>query len=450
MSEELFQSKDTPAHDPMNGAAPLATRMRPRSLDEYIGQSHIVGPGKLLRRSIQADRINSVIIFGPPGTGKTSLAHVIASTTKSKFESINAVEAGTAEVRKILSVALNRLQTSGQQTIVFIDEIHRFNKAQQDLLLPEVERGVIRLIGATTLNPYFAVNAPLVSRSLVFELKSLTEDDLLVAMQKALMDERGLKNLPVMVTEEDLRYLARLCEGDARKALNSLEIAARTTEPASSGEIVLNQIIFEDSIQRKSPVYDRDGDQHYDTISAFIKSMRGSDPDAALYWLAKMLEAGEDIRFIARRIVICAAEDVGMADPQALLIASAAQQITEFVGMPEARIPLAEAVIYISTAPKSNSSITSIDEALSVVRKEKIQEVPDHLKDGHYSGAEKLGHGKGYKYAHDYQDGYAPQDYMRESKSFYKPSGLGFEKKIQERLDVFKQRRIEALKKNQG
>lgn len=441
MGEDLFQSQDDQTHEAIRKAAPLATRMRPRSLDEYIGQSHIVGPDKLLRRSITADRIASIILFGPPGTGKTSLAHVIASTTKSKFESLNAVEAGTADVRKMLNSALNRLKTSKQNTIVFIDEIHRFNKAQQDLLLPEVERGVIKLIGATTQNPYFAVNAPLVSRSMIFELKSLTCEDLLETMKMALNDQRGLLSDPVRVTDEDLLHLAGLCEGDARKALNSLEIAVLTTPPDAEGKIILSPAIFEDSIQRKSPVYDRDGDEHYDTISAFIKSMRGSDPDAALYWLAKMLEAGEDIRFIARRIVICAAEDVGMADPQALLVAHAAQQITELVGMPEARIPLAQAVIHISTAPKSNSSITAIDEALSAIRKDKIQEIPDHLKDGHYAGAKKLGHGKGYQYAHDYKDGFVPQDYLREARQFYHPSGLGYEKKIQERLEVFKQRR---------
>ncbi|MDK3161923.1 replication-associated recombination protein A [Kamptonema cortianum] len=419
--------------------------MRPRSLDEYIGQSHIVGPGKLLRRAIDSDRLSSVILYGPPGTGKTSLAHVIASTTQAKFDSLNAVEAGTADVRKALAAALNRLGSSGQRTIVFIDEIHRFNKAQQDLLLPEVERGVIRLIGATTQNPYFAVNAPLVSRSMIFELKSLTEEDLVRAMRSALSDERGLKSHPVTVTDADLLHLARLCEGDARKALNALEIAVLTT-PQNHDSIILNREIFEDSIQRKAPLYDRDGDQHYDTISALIKSMRGSDPDAALYWLAKMLEAGEDIRFLSRRIVICAAEDVGMADPQALLVAAAAQQITEFVGMPEARIPLAEAVLYISTAPKSNTAITSIDAALAAVREKKIQAVPGHLKDAHYAGAEKLGAGKGYQYAHDYKDGVAPQNHMETPLEFYQPTGLGFEKKIQERLAVFKQRRVDAHK----
>ncbi len=442
MSEELFPSPDDRTHDSVKRAAPLAARMRPRHLDEYIGQSHIIGPGKLLRRAIDADRVASVILFGPPGTGKTSLAHVIASSTKSKFESLNAVESGTAEVRKALNGAINRLQTTGQHTILFIDEIHRFNKAQQDLLLPEVERGVVKLIGATTQNPYFAVNAPLVSRSLVFELKSLTEEDLVRAMQNALVDERGLKEFPVSVRDEDLLHLARLCEGDARKALNALEIATLTTAPGPDAKIPLDKSVFEDSIQRKSPVYDRDGDQHYDTISAFIKSMRGSDPDAALYWLAKMLEAGEEVRFIARRLVICAAEDVGMADPQALLVAEAARQAVEFTGMPEARIPLAQAVIYISTAPKSNTAITSIDAALSAVREKKIQEVPVHLKDGHYAGAKKLGHGKGYQYAHDYKDGLAPQSHLREPQEFYQPTGLGFEKKIQERLEIFKKRRL--------
>jgi putative ATPase len=418
---------------------PLAARMRPRHLDEYAGQEHILGQGQLLRRAIEADRIQSLIFYGPPGTGKTSLAQIIARQTKSKFERLSGVESNVADMRRVLSAAANRLKNTGATTILFIDEIHRFNKSQQDVLLPDVESGVIRLIGATTHNPFFFVNSPLVSRSQIFELRPLTEDDLFSLLQRALTDDqRGLGYLKVSADENALRHLAKLSDGDARKALNSLEIAALTTAPDQSGTIHLTLEVAEQSIQKKAVVYDGDGDAHYDTISAFIKSMRGSDADAALYWLAKMIHAGEDPRFIARRIVICAAEDVGLADPMALVLANAALAAAEFVGWPEARIPLAEATIYIATANKSNSAICAIDAALEDVKSGRTIAVPEHLRDGHYAGAKKLGHGVGYEYAHDGKDHFIPQDYLGADKKYYEPTDQGVEKKIKERVEKWR------------
>src|ERR1051325_572589 len=382
---------------------PLASRMRPRTLDEFAGQTHLLGPGQLLRRAIEADRIQSLIFYGPPGTGKTSLAQIIANQTQSKFERLSGVESNVADMRRVLAGAANRLENTGQPTILFIDEIHRFNKAQQDVLLPDVESGVVRLIGATTHNPFFFVNSPLVSRSQIFELRPLTEEDLYSLLQHALTDgERGLGYMKIQADEEALRHLAKLSDGDARKALNSLEIAALTTAPEKNGAIHITLGVAEQSIQKKAVVYDGDGDAHYDTISAFIKSMRGSDPDAALYWLAKMTHAGEDPRFITRRIVICAAEDVGLADPMALVLANAAHQAAEFIGWPEARLPIAEATLYIATACKSNTCITAIDAALEDVRSGRTLAVPEHLRDAHYAGAKRLGHGQGYDYAHDH------------------------------------------------
>ncbi|HSY10197.1 MAG TPA: replication-associated recombination protein A, partial [Candidatus Dormibacteraeota bacterium] len=376
--------------------------MRPRDLDEYAGQIHILAPGQLLRRAIEADRVQSLIFYGPPGTGKTSLAQIIARQTKSKFERLSGVESNVADMRRVLSGAANRLENKGQSTILFIDEIHRFNKAQQDVLLPDVESGVVKLIGATTHNPFFFVNSPLVSRSQIFELRPLSEGELFSLLQRALADEeRGLGCMKISADENALRHLAKISDGDARKALNALEIAALTTAPDKKGIVHITLEVAEQSIQKKAVVYDGDGDAHYDTISAFIKSMRGSDPDAALYWLAKMIHAGEDPRFIARRIVICAAEDVGLADPMALVLGNSALAAAEFVGWPEARIPLAEATIYIATANKSNSAITAIDAALEDVKSGRTLAVPEHLRDAHYSGAKKLGHGEGYKYAHD-------------------------------------------------
>ncbi len=433
-AEKLPEENSTPTPDSFR-SRPLAARMRPRSLDEYAGQSHILGPGHLLRRAIEADRIQSLIFYGPPGTGKTSLAQIIARQTKSKFERLSGVESNVADMRRVLSAAANRLENTGASTILFIDEIHRFNKAQQDVLLPDVESGVIKLIGATTHNPFFFVNSPLVSRSQIFELRPLTEDELYSLLQRAVKDaERGLAYLNISIEDNALRHLAKIADGDARKALNSLEIAALTTAPDAGGVVHITLNVAEQSIQKKAVVYDGDGDAHYDTISAFIKSMRGSDPDAALYWLAKMIHAGEDPRFIARRIVICAAEDVGLADPMALVLANACLAASEFVGWPEARIPLAEATIYIATANKSNSAICAIDAALEDVRSGRTIAVPEHLRDKHYQGAERLGHGQGYQYAHDGKDHFVAQDYLGVDKIYYEPSEQGVEKKIKERV----------------
>jgi len=429
-------SAETPGVEKLLRHQPLAARMRPRSLDEYAGQQHILSPGQLLRRAIEADRIQSLIFYGPPGTGKTSLAQIIARQTKSKFERLSGVESNVADMRRVLASAQNRLENTGQPTILFIDEIHRFNKSQQDILLPDVESGVIRLIGATTHNPFFFVNSPLVSRSQIFELRPLTEADLFNLLQRALRDEeRGVGYLKLNADENAIRHLATMADGDARKCLNALEIAALTTNPGADGVIHIDLAVAEQSIQKKAIVYDGDGDAHYDTISAFIKSMRGSDPDAALYWLAKMIHAGEDPRFITRRIVICAAEDVGLADPMALVLANAAHQAAEFIGWPEARIPIAEATLYIATANKSNSAYKAIDAALEDVRSGRTLAVPDHLRDGSYKGAKRLGHGVGYQYAHDGTDHFVAQDYLGAAKRYYEPTEQGVEKKIKERLD---------------
>jgi putative ATPase len=425
--------------------APLAARMRPRTLAEFVGQQHILAPEQLLRRAIEADRIQSLIFYGPPGTGKTSLAQIIARQTKSKFERLSGAESNVADMRRVLAGAANRLENTDQATILFIDEIHRFNKAQQDVLLPDVESGVVRLIGATTHNPFFFVNSPLVSRSQIFELRPLAEDDLFLLLQRALTEkERGLGYLKIKADETALHHLAKISDGDARKALNALEIAALTTAPDKKGVVNLDLAAAEQSIQKKAVVYD-DEDAHYDTISAFIKSMRGSDPDAALYWLAKMIHAGEDPRFIARRIMICAAEDVGLADPMALVLATAAFQTAEFVGWPEARIPLAEATVYIATANKSNSAYLAIDAALEDVRSGRTLPVPEHLRDTHYPGAERLGHGQGYEYAHDHPGHFVAQDYLGAAKRYYEPTEQGVEKKIKERLDCWR-KQIQAVR----
>jgi putative ATPase len=442
MPDDLFAStENNPGQPKPNTGAlrPLAARMRPRTLDEYVGQQHILARGQLLRRAIEADRIQSLIFYGPPGTGKTSLAQIIANQTKSKFERLSGVESNVADMRRVLAAANNRLENAGQTTILFIDEIHRFNKAQQDVLLPDVESGVVRLIGATTHNPFFFVNSPLVSRSQIFELQPLTEDDLFELLNRALRDpDRGLGHMKIEAHEEALRHLAKISDGDARKALNSLEIAALTTERKSDGTIVIDLTAAEQSIQKKAIVYDGDGDAHYDTISAFIKSMRGSDPDAALYWLAKMIHAGEDPRFISRRIVICAAEDVGLADPMALILANAAHQAAEFIGWPEAQIPLAEATIYIATANKSNSAVAAIGNALSDVKSGRTLAVPEHLRDAHYKGAKRLGHGEGYDYAHDHPEHFVAQDYLGATKRYYEPTDQGVEKKIKERVEKWR------------
>jgi putative ATPase len=450
--DDLFADKPKPETPPaaeLSRNQPLAARMRPHNLDEFAGQTHILAPGQLLRRAIEADRIQSLIFFGPPGTGKTSLAQIIARQTKSKFERLSGVESNVADMRRVLAAASNRLENTGQPTILFIDEIHRFNKSQQDVLLPDVESGVVKLIGATTHNPFFFVNSPLVSRSQIFELRPLTEDELFSLLQRALADaERGLGYMKTRAEENALRHLAKISDGDARKALNALEIAALTTAPDTNGVVHIDLATAEQSIQKKAVVYDGDGDAHYDTISAFIKSMRGSDPDAALYWLAKMIHAGEDPRFIARRIVICAAEDVGLADPMALVLANSALQAAEFVGWPEARIPLAEATIYIATANKSNSAIAAIDAALEDVKSGRTLPVPEHLRDANYKGAKRLGHGQGYKYAHEGKNHFVAQDYLGADKVYYQPTEQGVEKKIKERVEKWRAALSEARKKN--
>lgn len=408
----LFEKEDI--------TAPLAYRMSPRTLDEYVGQKHILGPGKLLRRAIEADRITSLILYGPPGIGKTALAKIIARKTKSDFEWLNAATIGLDELRKVIQRAKKK-KSEGIRTILFLDEIHRFNKLQQDALLPDVEEGNIILIAATVENPFFYVNSTLLSRSQVFQFKPLSKEELLVVIKKAIVDkERGLGNLQIAADENAMQHIAEMSDGDARKALSALEIAALTTPDDDNSQIRITIEIAEESIQKKHVVYDKKGDQHYDTISAFIKSMRGSDPDAAVYYLAKMIYAGEDPRFIARRIVICASEDVGNADPMALLIATSALRAVEFIGMPEGKIPLAQATIYVAKAPKSNACYEAIEAALGDVTTEETMEVPDYLKDSHYPGAKKLGHGKGYKYPHDF-GGNVEQDYLPKRRKYYKP-----------------------------
>ena len=444
--------------------------MRPRSLDEFAGQQHILGPGKLLRRAIEADRIASIILFGPPGTGKTTLAQIIANATKSRFERLSGVESNIADLRKVVASAANRLANTGQKTILFVDEIHRWTKAQQDVLLPDVERGTVRLIGATTENPFFYVNSALVSRSQVFQLEPLAPADIEAVLRRALADEeRGVvaalnvaalvkaradQRAPDDLREKDARavtcvatvfaddsaltFLATIADGDARKALNALEIAALTTPPGADRIVRITHAIAEESIQKKAVVYDATGDGHYDTISAFIKSVRGSDPDAALYWLAKMLYAGEDIRFIARRLVILASEDIGMADPQGLPLAVAAQQAVEFIGMPEARITLAHATVYLATAPKSNRAYAAIDKAMAEVKSGVTLAVPRHLRStGDKRAAKTLGH-TGYQYSHEGEGAFIPQAYLPEGRRYYDPSENGYEKRVKERLDYWR------------
>jgi len=433
-SDDLFGGTDA-EQPPPTAHAPLAARMRPRSLDEYAGQEHILGPGKLLRRAIEADRFSSIVLYGPPGIGKTSLAEIIAHTTNARFERLSGVESHVADLRKVMSAAAILLSRDGSRTVLFIDEIHRFNKAQQDVLLPDVERGTVRLIGATTMNPFFYVNSPLVSRSLVFELRPLSPANLRTLLDRALADAgRGLGERRITLDDDAAAHLVEICDGDARRCLNALELAALTTPPGPDGNIRLTRGVIEESIQRKAVVYDAKDDGHYDTISAFIKSIRGGDPDAALYWLAKMLHAGEDIRFIARRLVIVASEDIGLADSRGLLVAVAAQQACEFIGLPEAQIPLAHATVYLATAPKSNTAYMGVLAARADIENGRTLAVPDHLRDKSYKGAKQLGHGQGYKYAHDFPDAYIPQAYLPEGRVFYEPSGRGEEKRIAERL----------------
>ncbi|MFA5370079.1 MAG: replication-associated recombination protein A [Candidatus Omnitrophota bacterium] len=420
---------------------PLALRMRPRNLDEFVGQTHIVGKDKLLSRAIEADRARSFIFYGPSGVGKNCLAHVINNTTKSCFCQINAVSSNVSEMRKAIETAKKMRLMSGKGTILFVDELHRFNKSQQDVLMPYIEEADIMFIGATTHNPFFYIIPALISRSLVFELKPLTEDEIKRILNNAAGDkERGLGAMNIRIDDSALGFLAKISDGDARRALNALEIGAVTTPADKDGFVRYTLRVAEESIQKKAVVYDKDEDGHYDTISAFIKSMRGSDPDAALYWLAKMLYAGEDPRFIARRIVICAAEDVGNADPQALVVANAALNAAEFIGMPEARIPLAQAVVYIATAGKSNASYLGIEKALSDVKNGRTLDVPGSLKDASYKGARQFGRGAGYKYAHDYEGHYVEQDYMPQFRKYYEPSEIGYEKRIKEYLSGLKKK----------
>lgn len=444
--------------------APLASRIRPETLDEFMGQKHILSEGSHLYRSILADKLSSVLFYGPSGTGKTTLARVIANTTSADFRQINATVAGKKDMVAIVEQAKQTRGAYGRKTILFIDEIHRFNKAQQDYLLPFVEDGTIILIGATTENPYFEVNSALISRSTVFELKPLDREDIREIIIRALLDaEKGMGMYHAVIDDDALAFLSDFAGGDARVALNAVELAVLTTEPedpaskepvqnltAKNGEgrdrvIRLSLPVIEQCIQKKNVRYDKDGDSHYDTISAFIKSMRGSDPDAAIYYLAKMLYAGEDVNFIARRIMICAAEDVGCADPRALELAVAAQQAVHVIGMPEARIILAEAVLYVCGAPKSNSAIMAIDKALETVKTKDIRTVPPHLQDAHYKGAVQLGHGLGYQYAHDFPEHYVKQQYLPdeiEGTVFYEPGDLGYERTMKERLNRLKNRDV--------
>lgn len=422
--------------------APLASRMRPSILEEVVGQQHIIGKDKLLYRAIKADKLGSLIFYGPPGTGKTTLAKVIANTTSAQFKQINATIAGKKDMEEVVKEAKELLGMYQKKTILFIDEIHRFNKGQQDYLLPYVEDGTITLIGATTENPYFEVNGALLSRSSVFELRSLSRGDIKTLLKRAVYDkEKGMGTFKAEITEEALEFLADVSGGDARNALNAVELGILTTERGADGVIHITLDVASECIQKRVVRYDKTGDNHYDTSSAFIKSMRGSDPDAAVYYLAKMLYAGEDIKFIARRIMICASEDVGNADPMALTVAVSAAQAVERIGMPEAQIILAQAVTYVASAPKSNSATNAIFSATECVRQKKTT-VPAHLQDAHYKGSQKLGHGVGYKYAHDYPGHYVKQQYLPDEikdARFYEPGVLGYEKTIREYLEKLRQ-----------
>ena len=418
--------------------SPLAVRMRPKNLDEVVGQQHIIGKDKLLYRAIKADKISSLIFYGPPGTGKTTLAKVIANTTSANFVQMNATTSGKKDMEQAVSQAKDAFGMYGKKTILFIDEIHRFNKAQQDYLLPFVEDGTVILIGATTENPYFEVNSALLSRSQIFHLEPLAESDIYRLVKTAVEDnERGMGAYGAVITEEAARFIAEMASGDARRALNAVELGVLTTEPDDKGQLVIDLSVAEECIQRKSVNYDRDGDNHYDNISAFIKSMRGTDPDAAVFYLARMLDAGEDPKFIARRIMICASEDVGNADPQALVVAVAASQGVE------PRILLSQAAAYVASAPKSNACIMAVDKALEMVRSQNTGQVPPYLRDAHYGGAKKLGHGIGYKYAHDYPEHYVKQQYLPDElkeERFYVPTENGYEKKIKAHLKHLRER----------
>lgn len=428
----------------MKKESPLASRLRPLTLEEVVGQKHIIGKDKLLYRAIKADKISSILFYGPPGTGKTTLAKVIAGTTSSLFTQINATASGKKDMEAVIAEAKNNLGMYGKRTILFIDEIHRFNKSQQDYLLPFVEDGTIVLIGATTENPYFEVNSALISRSIIFELKPLDKEDIKVLLLRALKDEeRGLGVYKAKLHEDALDFLSDVANGDARAALNAIELGVLTTERSEDGYIHITIEVASECIQKRALKYDKGGDNHYDTISAFIKSMRGSDPDAAVYYLARMLYAGEEVAFVARRIMICAAEDVGNADPNALVVAVSASLAAERLGMPEAQIVLAQAATYVASAPKSNSAVTAIGSAMKVVEKEKTATIPPYLQDAHYKGAQKLGHGIGYKYAHDYKNHYVNQQYLPDELKdyvFYIPSDNGYEMEIQKYFKKIKEK----------
>jgi putative ATPase len=407
--------------------------MRPKDLSEFVGQEHVLGPGKILRRAIEADRFLSLILYGPPGSGKTALAHLIAERSKARFVSLNAVTAGVADIRRVAQEAIEDRAQSGRRTILFIDEIHRFTRVQQDALLPDVERGNITLVGASTQNPFFAIIPALSSRSQIFEFTPLRDEHIRTILERACADrERGLGETGAALTDEAREFIVARAAGDARRALNALELAALSSAPQPDGAIRIDLAAAEESIQQKALVYDED--EHYDTISAFIKSMRGTDPDAALYWMAKMIAAGEDPLFIARRIVIAASEDVGNADPRALMIAMAAYQAVERIGMPEGSIPLAQAAVYVAAAPKSNASYLGISAALKDIEQGRVMPVPDHLKDAHYRGAARLGRGQGYRYPHEFPGHYVQQDYLPQRRVYYRPTEQGEEKRIKERL----------------
>jgi putative ATPase len=419
-------------------AEPLASRMRPRTLDEFVGQEHFLGEGKLLRRLIKADRLTAVIFYGPPGSGKTALARLLAGATSARFRQLNAVTSGVKDVREVLAEASAMLEADGVRTLLFIDEIHRFNRAQQDALLPDVENGTVVLVGATTANPFFAVNDALVSRARVFEFRALSVDDVTTLLRRAIADrERGLGTLPIEADDDALTFLAESCDGDARRALSALEVGVLSTVDRP---IRLTRELAAESVQRKAIQYDASGDSHYDSASALIKSIRGSDPDAGLYWLARMLEGGEDVRFLCRRLLILASEDIGNADPQALPLAVATMQACEFVGLPECTLNLAQCVAYLACAPKSNAATLAIGEAQADVREGRLLPVPLHLQDGHYAGAKRLGHGVGYEYAHDAEDGVAAQDYLGVEREYYRPVGRGFEVELQRRLEAIRAR----------
>lgn len=426
----------------MEKDSPLASRLRPTTLDEVVGQEHIIGKDKLLYRAIKADKLSSIIFYGPPGTGKTTLAKVIANTTSAEFTQINATVAGKKDMEEVVEKAKQTMGMYGRKTILFVDEIHRFNKGQQDYLLPFVEDGTLILIGATTENPYFEVNGALISRSIVFELKPLSTDNIKQLILRAVDDkEKGMGAFNARIDDDAADFLAEISNGDARTALNAIELGILTTDKSEDGTIHITMEVAEQCIQKRAIRYDKSGDNHYDTVSAFIKSMRGSDPDAALYYLAKMLYAGESVEFIARRIMISAAEDVGMADPNALTVAVSAANAVHQIGMPEAKIILAEAVVYMATAPKSNASYMGLEKAMSAVQNTKISGIPVHLMDAHYKGATKLGHGDGYKYAHDYENHYVNQQYLPDelvNEVFYNPGDLGYEVKVKEHFKKIK------------